>query len=237
MTLSNEDKALIKETSDLLNQLKPLLNKVDKFITNECYQPIDTTEGEQGQGKEWKPKVGEWFKSKFGHLYLCDRLESGVIFGENQNGILYAMDYCFPTTKPLPEEIQAHLVAIAENKYPVGAKYKRMGSLEIIGEIKTNEFIYLPEKNALTEKTGYTVWKDGKWAELAPIETEQRWKPKYDDRYWFVTIAGDVIVASYPCKDTALDKKYYNSGNCFETKEAAQKAAEAIKQYLSTNKF
>jgi len=70
-----------------------------------------------------------------------------------------------------------------------------------------------------------------------PIETEQRWKPKYDDRYWFVTIAGDVIVASYPCKDTALDKKYYNSGNCFKTEQEAQKAAEAIKQYLSINKF
>jgi hypothetical protein len=42
MTLSNEDKALIKETSDLLKQLKPLLNKVEKFI---C-EPIDTTEGE-----------------------------------------------------------------------------------------------------------------------------------------------------------------------------------------------
>jgi hypothetical protein len=110
--MTNEDKALIKETSDLLKQLKPLLNKVEKFI---C-EPIDTTEGE-------------------------------------------------------------------------------------------------------------------------PIETEQRWKPKYDDRYWFVTIAGDVIVASYPCKDTVLDKKYYNAGNCFETKEAAQKAAEAIKQYLSINKF
>ena len=110
--MTNEDKALIKETSDLLKQLKPLLNKVEKFI---C-EPIDTTEGE-------------------------------------------------------------------------------------------------------------------------PIETEQRWKPKYDDTYWFITIAGDVYVASYTCKDTALDKKYYKSGNSFKTEQEAQKAAEAIKQYLSTNKF
>ena len=114
--MSNEDKALIKETSDLLKQLKPLLNKVDKFITNECYQGIDTTEGE-------------------------------------------------------------------------------------------------------------------------PIETEQRWQPSYGVKYWYIgSNDGQFFVADFHWGNDDVDFVNYDTGNCFKTKEAAKKAAEAIKQYLSMNK-
>jgi hypothetical protein len=113
MTLSNEDKALIKETSDLLKQLKPLLNKVDKFI---C-EPIDTTEGE-------------------------------------------------------------------------------------------------------------------------PIETEQRWQPSYGVKYWYIGIYdGQFFVVDFHWVNDDVDFVNHDTGNCFKSREAAQKAAEAIKQYLSTNKF
>jgi hypothetical protein len=112
MTLSNEDKALIKETSDLLKQLKPLLNKVEKFI---C-EPIDTTEGE-------------------------------------------------------------------------------------------------------------------------PIKTEQRWKPKYNKEYYYISLDNGIHTNRYVWKGYADDLNYFNTGNCFQTEQEAQKAAEAIKQYLSTNKF
>jgi len=112
MTLSNEDKALIKETSDLLKQLKPLLNKVEKFI---C-EPIDTTEGK-------------------------------------------------------------------------------------------------------------------------PIETEQRWMPKYKQQYFVVDLSNEGLINWYDCENDDIDKLFIKNNNCFKTKQEAQKAAEAIKQYLSTNKF
>jgi hypothetical protein len=52
----------------LLKQLKPLLNKVDKFITNECYQPIDTTEGEV----EYKKMLTESMMNiTKGKIYKC----------------------------------------------------------------------------------------------------------------------------------------------------------------------
>jgi len=108
----NEDKALIKETSDLLKQLKPLLNKVEKFI---C-ETIDTTEGE-------------------------------------------------------------------------------------------------------------------------PIETEQRWQPSYGVKYWYIgSNDGQFFVADFHWGNDDVDFVNHDTGNCFKSREAAQKAAEAIKQYLTTNK-
>jgi hypothetical protein len=72
--------------------------------------------------------------------------------------------------------------------------------------------------------------------EQAPIETEQRWKPKLGEKYWVISMTFDFQIG-WLLWDNYLDDKYYKSGNCFKTEQEAQKAAEAIKQYLSTNKF
>jgi hypothetical protein len=134
--LTVEEQALISDMNERLKRLEDIIaDRMSPCIAEEIVQPIDTTDGEQEQGKKWKPKVGEWFKSKFGHLYLCYKLESGQIFGENQDGMYYAIDYYFPTTQPTPEEIQAHLVEIAQKKYPVGAKVKCLSGIDTLDVI------------------------------------------------------------------------------------------------------
>jgi hypothetical protein len=175
MTLSNEDKALIKETSDLLKQLKPLLNKVEKFI---C-KPIDTTEGEQEQGKEWK---------------------SG--------------DYVMANIT-IPKHITK------DRYYPA---------------IEETEYHY----KVFTDELGYQNIHKAHFIqaqEQAPIETEQRWQPSYGQQYFVVDLSNEVLINWYDCENDDIDKLFIKNNNCFKTKEAAQKAAEAIKQYLSTNKF
>jgi hypothetical protein len=233
--MTNEDKALISDMNERLKRLEEIYFSKGQEIK----QPIDTTEGEQEQDKEWK--VGEWVKDEMGNCGLViEIIKNGDLRVDNQSpyGGLITIGTIY-VYQPTTEEIQAHLVAIAEKKYPVGAKYKRMGSLEIVGEIKTKDFIYLPEKNALTEKTGYIVWKDGKWAEIvAPIETEQRWQPSYGVKYWYIgSNDGQFFVADFHWGNDDVDFVNHDTGNCFKTEQAAQKAAEAIKQYLSTNKF
>jgi hypothetical protein len=277
--MTNEDKALIKETSDLLKQLKPLLNKVEKFI---C-EPIDTTEGEfeyrkmltesmmnitkgkiykcyyqkgedaytiindignmdkdwdvgcfedktythaeflaQEQGKEWKegfmPKYGEWFKNDLGSLFLRTG-KIGIIEGDTQDGTIVEFYTHTWLSEPTPEEIQSHLVAIAEKRYPVGATFINLYSN--VRQIVANHK-YTHYKNGELRVNGGLVWHNGKWAEQAPIETEQRWKVNVERTYDHLNEYRIIV---------ELDEK--NGLN----KERADKAAEAIKQYLSINQF
>lgn len=55
-----------------------------------------------------------------------------------------------------------------------------------------------------------------------------RWKPKEKEVYWYVDIEGHLAnVTSY--NDT-FDNSMYDFGNCFRTKEEAEKMAEKIKK-------
>jgi len=71
-----------------------------------------------------------------------------------------------------------------------------------------------------------------------PIETEQRWQPTYLVKYWYIgSNDGQFFVADFHWGNDNVDFVNYDTGNCFKTEQEAKKAAEAIKQYLSTNKF
>jgi hypothetical protein len=72
----------------------------------------------------------------------------------------------------------------------------------------------------------------------APIETEQRWQPSYGVKYWYIgSNDGQFFVADFHWGNDDVDFVNHDTGNCFKSREAAQKAAEAIKKYLSSNKF
>jgi hypothetical protein len=71
--------------------------------------------------------------------------------------------------------------------------------------------------------------------EQAPIETEQRWQPKLLEDYYYINDWFKVRKTNYTHHD--LDRPRILAGNCFKSEEQANKIKEAIKQYLSTNKF
>jgi hypothetical protein len=70
-----------------------------------------------------------------------------------------------------------------------------------------------------------------------PIETEQRWKPKHGQKYFVVDFINEGLINWYDCENDDIDKLFIKNNNCFKTEQEAQKAAEAIKQCLSANKF
>jgi hypothetical protein len=195
----------------------------------------------QEQGKEWKPKVGEWVKDEIGNCGLViEILKNGDLRVDNQSpyGGLITIGTIY-VYQPTTEEIQAHLVVIAEKKYPVGTKFKNAVSNKEIG-ITDGDYEYSKENNALytkdkPNKVSQCIWYNGKWAELAPIETEQRWQPKLLEDYYYINDWFKVRKTIYTHHD--LDRPRILAGNCFKTEQEAQKAAEAIKQYLSTNRF
>ena len=240
--VTSEDKALIKETSDLLKQLKPLLNKVDKFITNECYQPIDTTEGEQEQGKEWKLEVGKfvWNSPNRALLGLIKEFSDhkNKVYVDLQNGTCEWW-HTNILVKPTDKDIETWLVPIAEKKYPIGTIVWHGGMAKEV--VISKHRFKLESENCFSvyvEGKLIPLWYNGKWAELAPIETEQRWKPKYEEEYWHIdfNVYGIIIKKSFN-HGAAMNVTHIQTNNCFKTEQEAQKAAEAIKQYLSANKF
>jgi len=246
MTLSNEDLNLIAQIDARLKHYNLI-------------QPIDTTEGEQEQGKEWK--VGEWVKvvnggngalAANGVIGLVMQKPStkpsnyggevweikAAIYIDSPNGYVCGLCNGHILSKPTTEEIQAHLVAIAENKYPVGSMFKDLLLNQYKYKVLDHNFKYY-SKGEIKKLSvnGFSVWLNGKWAELAPIETEQRWKPEKGQLYYYVNFTQKDKIGSFTWVPDETDVDFYELGNCFETKEAAQKAAEAIKQYLSNNKF
>lgn len=61
-----------------------------------------------------------------------------------------------------------------------------------------------------------------------------KWVLKKDDRYWYVNTCGDVTYTV--CTENYYDKKRYELGNCFRTKEEAQKMINKYKE-LFINKL
>lgn len=203
------------------------------------FEPATLSDFEQQsvvEGKtEWKPNVGEWaYSITFDTCGLVSELlpdGKGIKVHKQDN-----TQYCYWTIvqcrKPTQDEIEKHLTAIAEKKYPVGTKVRHTGESAyfVSGEFKYTNGILV---DALIGNNGFILWsKELGWAEVLEDKGE-RWKPKYDERYWFVTFSGNIKTSSYVCKGAPLDENYYKSGNCFPSEEAAQELAEKIKSLLN----
>jgi len=58
-------------------------------------------------------------------------------------------------------------------------------------------------------------------AEIEALKRPKRWKPEYDEVYYYKGIWGAV---SRRWHNNAVDNRHYRSGNCYRTKEEAQRA-------------
>lgn len=61
---------------------------------------------------------------------------------------------------------------------------------------------------------------------IARLEGSKRWKPKYDEEYYFVQAVA--LVGGYIWRDDGPDNKLYNLGNCFKTREEAEAKAQEV---------
>lgn len=62
------------------------------------------------------------------------------------------------------------------------------------------------------------------------LKKNDMYTPKYGEIYYYIT--GPCKVTYYIWKDKELDWEYRNVGNCFQTKEEAEIAAERVKKTL-----
>jgi hypothetical protein len=70
----------------------------------------------------------------------------------------------------------------------------------------------------------YTFTETGEVFNAYPIYTlkitEEKWKPNYGSKYWFVDYAFNPSMSQWG--DYGIDVELYNADNCFPTKEACE---------------
>ena len=64
---------------------------------------------------------------------------------------------------------------------------------------------------------------------------DYKWKPKIGDNYYYIDLFLDVIDDIW--SDDRMDALVYTSGNCFKTKEEAQKYADKFTEILKCRKL
>ena len=77
---------------------------------------------------------------------------------------------------------------------------------------------------------------DGKdWDAENKQIVDYRWKPKIGDAYYYIDCFLDVVDDIW--SDDRMDALVYTSGNCFKTKEEAQKYADKFIEILKERKL
>lgn len=65
-------------------------------------------------------------------------------------------------------------------------------------------------------------------------EVDEQWKPRMGDTYYFFENYGTIVEDrwSCDCDEMVVDEERWKLGNCFRTRELAERAAEEIKALL-----
>ena len=63
------------------------------------------------------------------------------------------------------------------------------------------------------------------------------WKPEIGERYYHIRCDAWNMINSYNWNDDSYDKRYYEIGNCFKTKEEAEFALEKQKVFTELKRF
>ena len=96
--------------------------------------------------------------------------------------------------------------SIAKRDYRIANKKERK---------RFSEWLHKLGKDWDAEKAQFVNWK---------------WKPKDGEEYWFFTGSSTIIRSVWA--DTLLDNKYFEFGNCFQSRKEAVAAAERVKKAL-----
>jgi hypothetical protein len=61
-----------------------------------------------------------------------------------------------------------------------------------------------------------------------------KWMPRFGDTYYYIDMGIKGSIGTYTYENDSTDQYNYECGNCFPTKEQAQKAAEKVKELLKS---
>lgn len=105
----------------------------------------------------------------------------------------------------------------------------------VCNEYKRNVMVYAGYYRLATpsevERFHKLLHKHGKeWDAEKKQLMDWRWKPKMNETYWFITGCNTIIRSLWA--NTSLDNKYFEIGNCFQSREEVEAAAERVRKAL-----
>lgn len=137
-----------------------------------------------------------------------DEFEINVIYlGENDKSIEV---YCNPNI-PNFDNLDISIKYISKKDCEFLPLSKACYQI-IIAELKEKGYVY--------DRNNIEIYKD-------------IWKPKFGEIYWYVTSFGAITETLYDSNDIQ-DEIRMNIGNCFQTKEQAEKAREAFVKWFKS---
>lgn len=100
----------------------------------------------------------------------------------------------------------------------------------------TSQELLRPATEAEKQRLFDALAKEGKqWnAEAKQIEDLPRWRAEKNGKYYYVN--DDSSIRETKEMEWAIDNDFYNAGNYFRTREAAEKVAEKIKEIFKNSK-
>ncbi len=69
---------------------------------------------------------------------------------------------------------------------------------------------------------------------LEEVGDEREWKPKFDEKYWIINSAGEVLEEI--CCQLFIDEQLFAYGNCFQSRELAEEALAKVRLVLKETK-
>ena len=109
-------------------------------------------------------------------------------------------------------------------------KVAEMLGVKLGERFKINGEVYWLDKDGLMDDTGHQIFSTLGRLVIGQYTIEKLpWKPQYGDKYWAVSMNGDVLYDEW--NGCVYDYAMYYAGNCFETKkEALAHASEIIEK-------
>ena len=174
-----------------------------------CSAKIEQQDGflvvvfEQKKEEKWVPKDGDIIAcDENGYIYSCIIIYAGLIE---------------------KDKVTAYAGVVVKGEESI-----ELSSGASWGRIKD----YRPATDAEKQRLFDALAKKGKrWnPETKQIENLPRWRAKDGEKYYFVSDCLDVDFNSEDSDE--YDDSYYAAGNYFKTEEAAERAAEKIREIL-----
>lgn len=144
-----------------------------------------------------------------------------------------------------------------KGSYTTGVSTKNGGKVTFILSQNTDIKIYYHVSTRFTGLTYNDYWfkRDSNFRNATPEEIQElndqleavgkcwnpdtmqieklRWKPSYKDLYYCINIFSSIVIINHVWNGDIIDYNYYNTNNCFKTKEEAEAKLEEIKKLLA----
>lgn len=132
------------------------------------------------------------------------------------------------------KRIQRTFISNTDNDYPVTYYVTQFnGGIKFTGTWGIDCILRNATPEEIQELDDQLAAKGKCWNPNTMQIEKLRWKPRYNERYYFIDLYPiDASIKTHCWVDDNIDNGYYRTNNCFKTEEEAKAKLEQIKKLL-----